>query len=420
MRETIDLEYKQEVGKNKTFLKTVSAFANYGTGQIIFGVTDEGVYKGIVNPRQACLDIENTINDSIDPQPEYTLQIDEQRNIIILTVYKGEDTPYVYKEKAYRRHDSATIPVDRVAFRRLCIEGANTTFDALSSQEQNLEFSILERCCQEEMGISALSEDLLITLDLYDRKDGFTNAGALLADVNQFTGIDIARFGETENIILNRYQYEHESILKQHQEALKIFEQYYEYEEIQGFYRKRIERIPKVAFREAVANALVHRDWDSQRHIQISMYDEYIRIVSPGALPPGLTEKDYLEASISELKNPIVGDVFFRLNLIERYGTGIQRIIRSYHTSKSKPSFTITANSIEIILPVLRQSLEGVSETALEIYDWITKGYSTTKTLVEITTYSKSKVLKHIRELLKEKYIEQVGQGRAVQYKIRE
>lgn len=200
---------------------------------------------------------------------------------------------------------------------------------------------------------------------------------------------------------------------------MKIFEQYYEYEEIQGFYRKRIERIPKVAFREAVANALVHRDWDSQRHIQISMYDEYIRIVSPGALPPGLTEKDYLEASISELKNPIVGDVFFRLNLIERYGTGVQRIIRSYHTSKSKPSFTITANSIEVILPVLRQSLEGVSDTALEIYDWITKGYSTTKSLVEITTYSKSKVLKHIRELLEEKYIEQVGQGRAVQYKIR-
>ena len=68
---------------------------------------------------------------------------------------------------------------------------------------------------------------------------------------------------------------------------------------------------------------------------------------------------------------------------------------------------------------MLRQSLEGVSDTALEIYDWITKGYSTTKSLVEITTYSKSKVLKHIRELLEEKYIEQIGQGRSVQYKVR-
>ncbi len=417
MRESTELEFKEEI--SKTFLKTVSAFANYGTGKIMFGVTDKGEYKGIPNPVQACLDIENTINDSIDPQPDYTLEVDEATNVIVLTVQKGEDTPYIYKGKAYRRHDSATIPVDRVAFRRLCMEGINTTFDALTSQEQTLTFSTFERYCQEEMGISKLSEDLLITLDLYDRKDGYTNAAALLADKNQFTGVDIAIFGETENIILNRYQYEYESILRQHEESLKVFAQYYEYEEIRGFYREHIERIPKTAFREAVANALVHRDWDSQRHIQISMYDEYIRIISPGTLPPSMTERDYLEASISELKNPIIGDVFFRLNLIERYGTGVQRIIRSYANSKSKPTFTITANSIEIILPVLRNTLKGVSDDGVHVYEMIAKGYNTTKKLVERTAYSKSKVLKHIRELLDTQYIDQIGQGRGVYYKVR-
>ena len=101
MKETRTLEFKETV--TNTFLKTVSAYANYGTGEIRFGIADDGTVKGISEPKKACLDIENRINDSIDPNPEYTLHINENTSVITLTVYEGIHKPYLYKAKAYRR-----------------------------------------------------------------------------------------------------------------------------------------------------------------------------------------------------------------------------------------------------------------------------------------------------------------------------
>jgi len=75
MRESKTLEYKESV--TNTFLKTVSAYANYGTGDIVFGIADDGTAKGLDKPEETCLEIENRINDSIDPVPEYTLSIHE-------------------------------------------------------------------------------------------------------------------------------------------------------------------------------------------------------------------------------------------------------------------------------------------------------------------------------------------------------
>ncbi len=95
MRETKDLEFKEQVTNN--FLKTVSAFANYGNGEILFGITDRGEVKGVTNPVKVCLDIENRINDSLDPVPEYTLSVNEKTSVITLRVTEGMHKPYFYK-----------------------------------------------------------------------------------------------------------------------------------------------------------------------------------------------------------------------------------------------------------------------------------------------------------------------------------
>ena len=98
---------------NNTFLKTVSAFANFNTGQIIFGVTDNGKVLGVDNPQQACLDIENKINDTIKPKPEYSFSVNKNTNVITLNVEEGIYKPYLYKGKAYRRSGSSTVEVDQ-------------------------------------------------------------------------------------------------------------------------------------------------------------------------------------------------------------------------------------------------------------------------------------------------------------------
>ena len=113
MRESRTLEYKENLSSN-TFLKTISAYANYGEGKIIFGINDQGNIIGITDPVNGCLNLENKINDSLSPVPEFRLEI--QENTIVLTVYEGRYKPYLYKGKAYKRNDSSTVEVDRLEY----------------------------------------------------------------------------------------------------------------------------------------------------------------------------------------------------------------------------------------------------------------------------------------------------------------
>ena len=138
MKETKTLEFKETTETN-SFLKTVSAFANYSDGKIIFGVCDDGMIKGIDNPNEACLNLENKLNDSIKPIPFYTLEINGD-NTITMEVKKGIYTPYFYKGKAYKRNDTATIEVDRLELNRLVLEGMNQTYEEQVSSKQDLTF----------------------------------------------------------------------------------------------------------------------------------------------------------------------------------------------------------------------------------------------------------------------------------------
>ena len=142
MRETRILEFKETI--TNTFLKTVSAFSNYNGGEILFGVDDDGNIKGLSDVKQACLDIENKINDSISPQPNYTLEIQNNQQTIKLSVKSGRQKPYLYKSKAYKRNDSSTIEVDTLEFSRLVLEGKNIRFEELPCIDQELSFEILQ------------------------------------------------------------------------------------------------------------------------------------------------------------------------------------------------------------------------------------------------------------------------------------
>ena len=306
MRESKYLEYKENLTSN-TFLKTVSAYANYGEGKIVFGIDDSGIVIGISDPVNECLNLENKINDSIKPVPEYNLEIQDD-STIILTVFEGMYKPYLYKGKAYKRNDSSTIEVERLEYNRLVLEGSNLSFEELTSADQQLTFSKLSTELIRVMGIEQLTKDILKTLELYSDQNGFNNAAALLADNNHFKGIDIIRFGDSIDEIMER---------------------------------KSVDKIPEKAFREAVANALVHRMWDIPASIKISMYPDKIEISSPGGLPAGLSEDEYLNGQISLLRNPIIGNVFFRLKYIEKFGTGIMRINYAYKNILVKPEYRI-------------------------------------------------------------------------------
>ena len=255
------------------------------------------------------MDIENKINDSITPQPDYTLELQNNDRTIKLTVKSGLQKPYLYKSKAYKRNDTATIEVDILELSRL--------------------------------------------------------------------------------------------ILAVYEKALEVFKDYYQYEEIQGAHRKKAEKIPEAAFREAIANALIHRVWDVESQIKVSMFDDRIEIISPGGLPSGITEDEYLSGKLFVLRNRNLANVCYRLGFVEIFGTGITRIKQLYEEGLKQPDFEVSENTIKITLPVFEKDL-NLTEDERKIYKILSK--TMLKSISEIAScvpFGKSKTTQLLKEMSK-------------------
>ena len=417
MRETRTTEFKEKI--TNTFLKTVSAFSNYDGGEIFFGIDDNGNINGLPDVKQACLDIENKINDSITPQPDYTLELQNNDRTIKLTVKSGLQKPYLYKSKAYKRNDTATIEVDTLELSRLILEGKNIEFEELPCEDQELTFDTLCQKLKECIQIETFNQDTLKTLNLYNSTIGYNNAAGILADKNHFPGIDIAKFGENISVIHKRATFDNISILAAYEKALEVFRDYYQYEEIQGADRKKVEKIPEAAFREAIANALIHRVWDVESQIKVSMFDDRIEIISPGGLPSGITEDEYLSGKLSVLRNRNLANVFYRLGFVEIFGTGITRIKQLYEEGLKQPDFEVSENTIKIVLPVFEKNL-NLTKDERKIYKILSK--TMLKSISEIAPYvefGKSKTTQLLKEMSKKGAVKIEGRGRGTKYVIK-
>ncbi len=413
MYETRTVEFKESI--TNTFLKTVSAFSNYDGGVIYFGIDDNGNIKGLSDVKQSCLDIENKINDSISPQPDYKLDI-QSDNTIKLIVQSGIQKPYLYKSKAYKQNDTATIEVDTLELSRLILEGKNIKFEELPCSDQALTFGILRQKLKEYIQIETFNQDTLKTLNLYNEANGYNNAAGLLADKNHFPGIDIVKFGENISIIQKRATFENISILDVYDKTIDTFRDYYKYEVIQGAERKSVEKIPEAAFREAIANALIHRVWDVESQIRVLMFDDRIEIISPGGLPSGITEEEYLSGKPSVLRNRNLANVFYRLGFVEIFGTGITRIKQLYNDGLRKPVFEVSQNTIKITLPVFEENL-SLTEDEISVYKILSK--NVLKSISEIAPYvpfGKSKTTQLLKDMIQKGIVEVEGKGRGTKY----
>ena len=414
MKESKELELKSTI--TNTFLKTVSAFSNYNTGKIIFGVDDSGKIIGLENIEELCLDLENKINDNISPKPDFRFIKDTKKNIITLIVEEGLNKPYLYKGKAYKRNDTSTVEVDKVELNRLTLLGLNQYYEELKARKQDLEFKVLKKELEEKLSLKNFSKDVLKTLNLYDDKNAYNNAAELFADKNSFSGIDIAKFGKSINEILDRNLFVNISIISQFQKTLEVFNRYYKYEQILGSERIKKELIPEKAFRETIANALIHRTWDVNSNIRISMYEDKIEVSSPGGLPSGISEKEYLNGQIFQLRNPILANIFFRLKYIEMFGTGIRRINESYKNYAVKPAFEIFENSIKITLPIITTKLFLTTDEKI-VMDILEKGaILSSSEILKMTEFKKDKLNRLLKKLIQKNYIDVIGNGRGTKY----
>ena len=331
---------------------------------------------------------------------------------------EGTYKPYFYKGKAYRRSDTSSIEVDQVELRRLVLDGRHLYFEELPCGTDALQFTYLAVKMEKKIGVEDFSQDVLRTLGFFTGDRRYNNAAAIFADTNHFYGIDIARFGNSISEIMDRETVKGESVLKQYDKAVEMFKRYYQYEEITEIERKTVELVPEAAFREAVANALIHRDWDMNSHVRIAMFSDRIEVKSPGGLPKGITEEEYMNGNISCLRNPILGNVFFRMHYIEMFGTGVKRIIEAYKGARLKPQFYITDNVISVILPTFDENYEVTADEAEVIAALKSDTQLARSELSKRIGFSKAKTIRLLNALIEKKYVKCIGNGRGTKYSV--
>lgn len=407
------LEFKRE--KTDTYLKTVSAFANYYDGEIRFGVDDKGLVVPIENQSAFALDIKNQINDNIKPNPDYSISLNNN-GTVSLYIRKGFNTPYFYKNKTFKRNNTSTIEVDGFELKRLVLEGSNLHFDEIKyTSNEKLSFDYLSKILVKTIQLTKFDDDTLKNLELLTN-NGYNNAAALLSDKNDFPGLDIAVFGENSNTFKERIDLSNISLLNQFDKAMEIFERNYVIEKVEGKYREKVELIPEVAFREAIANAIVHRAYDVNANTKVSMFKDKIEVSSPGGLMFGITKEEFLRGAFSVLRNPIVANVFKRVKIIEAFATGIARINESYSNNELKPTFEIDDHSIKIMLPLKNaQAVKTLQQS--EFLNKLSLNIKYTRAELEkISGFNKDKTIRIINELLDDNLLEKEGEGKSTLY----
>lgn len=292
----------------------------------------------------------------------------------------------------------------------------NSSFEELPSARQDLTFDALGAAMRERLGISRFDGDTLRTLGLLSDGRGYNNAAAILADGGGMPGVDMARFGESTSVILRRETLEGASALEEFGEAVRVFGELYCHEEVSGAERRRVERVPLAAFREALANALVHRTWDVSARVRVSMHDDRVEVSSPGGLPAGISEEEYLSDMVSVRRNPILANVFYRLGIVEAFGTGILRIRESYAGSASRPRFEVAENSVRVVLPVLERDLGLTGDQAL-VYGLLSpvRAQSAGDLHAQVS-FSRSKLGGILRGLVAGGLARTTGAGRGLRY----
>ncbi|GAU78342.1 RNA-binding domain-containing protein [Fusibacter sp. 3D3] len=433
--ENKSVEYKLEY--SKTILKTVCAFANFHDGIIVLGIRDDGTIVGVDKIDEIKLNIENAINDAIIPKPYYEFEVHlvKALKLLVIRVYKGDYTPYTYQNKAYMRRDTSTVQVDATMNQNLILAGRNLGFEDLISAEQSLTFDYFKQLMRKQLKITTLSEDLLKTLGLIDNNQ-YNNAAALISDENPLKSsvVQLIAFSDaTVNRIKDKATLDSYSLLQQFDKCMSFYRKHINMGEIiDSAYRKTVEDVPIIAYREAVANMLVHRDYSVAVDARIEIFSDRIEVISPGGLPIGLLNEEFIEGRISKARNRKIADLFLRLKIIEKLATGIRRIKEQYMDQDVKPQFLTSENAVVIILPFMKQSKKAhfnvsfVKEDSFEgkeneIYRIIRQNPMIKRvTIQSLINLEKSQTIELINKLRAAGKIIKVGNGPATGYKILE
>ena len=415
---------------NADFRKEVVAFANTDGGEIYVGVTRDGTVAGVENAEAEMERIGNMIRDGIKPDLTAYTAIEtvpaEGKQLIRVTVSRGLKRPYHLSDKGlkpsgvYVRHGVSSAPATDEMIRQMLRESDGTAFDSMRSMNQELSFDYAERYFRSRnLSFDAAHKRTLRLVD----EDGYYNNAALLLSDQCGHIIRCAVYEGTGKTTFKTRKEFSGSILRQLDEAYAFLDlNNGVHSDFDGLRRVDFFDYPKPALREALLNAVVHRDYDYSGSILINIYDDRMEFISLGGLVKGLTLEDIM-GGVSQPRNMVIANVFYRLQLIESYGTGIQKIIESYAGSGRVPSFAPAPASFVVVLPnrnaesgVRLDPKESNAENVLRLLH--TKRELSRKEVEQFLGCSAFPAGKALKELLGQGRIEKAGKGRSTRYRL--
>ena len=345
-----DKKQMLEVKRPKSWLKSVSAFANGEGGTLIFGVSDDDQIVGLSDAESDAEKISEEIKSKLDPVPAVNLEYKELdgKKLVLLQVYPGQETPYYYigdkQRLAFIRVGNESVTADRIQLRSLVLKGSDRTYDSLPSSYrfEDMAFSKLKSVHYKRLQRS-FEDNEFVSWGIIDENGKLTNAGTLLADESpvrqsrifctRWNGLDMTNgLGEAiDDVELEG------CVIGQLQDAVSF---------VRNNSRKKWWKesdYPERAVTEAIANAIIHRDYMQMgSEIHIDMYDDRLEIYSPGGMMDGRLIQQLNPLTVpSKRRNPLLADFFNRLGLMERRGSGMKKIIDSYKRFERLPNYHI-------------------------------------------------------------------------------
>lgn len=415
--------------------KEIIAFANCGGGKLYIGVKDDGTVIGLENPDHVALQISNMVRDAIKPDLTMFLHYEtiasEGKNIVVVDIQRGTERPYYIAKKGLRpegvyvRQGYSSVPATDTAIRNMIKETDGDHFEEMRSLEQELTFDATKK--EFERRNIDFGPPQMKTLKIINNDNIYTNLGLLLSDQCVHT-IKVAVFqGTDQSVFKDRHEFSG-SLMQQLNEV-------YEYIDMHNQIRSTFNKLlridtrdyPEPAVREALLNLLVHRDYAFRASALISIYADRIEFVSVGGLLPGIELEDVM-VGLSVCRNQNLANVFYRLQLIEAYGTGIRKIMNAYENLNSKPMIENTSNAFKITLPNVNTQYEthqntipenaaSVNEDENRILKYLEDHGSVTRSDVEkeleISASTASRIL---RQMVKNNVLTQHGKGRSTKY----
>lgn len=417
--------------------KEVIAFANTDGGVIYLGIDDDGNVIGLDDVDETYTRLTNGIRDAIQPDVtmfvRYILQNDK---VIRIEVGEGSYKPYYLKSKGlkptgvYVRQGASSAPASSELIRQMIKDSDGDQFEDLRTIQQELTFDAAEHAFAH-YGVE-FGEDKFIALGLRNiHDDHYTNLALLLSDQCQHT-IKVAVFADDAKTIFKDAKEFGGSIFQQLEDTysyLKLCNR--TMATFQGLNRMEKQDYPEEALREALLNAMVHRDYSFSGSIIINVNDSAIEFISIGGLLPGLSVED-IRSGISQPRNRKLAEIFHRLKLIESYGTGIRRIFKLYENNSVQPRIEVTPNAFKLILPntnsiVLSESADSSTKQPIPsitpqmqtVLDYLAEyGEIGDEELQELLNVKRTRAYLIARQMLDQGLIESNGRGITKRYRL--